>query len=101
MFMVGAVGALVAPWLAGQIADRYFSTEKFLAISHLLGGVLVWQLASVESYGSFLAFSFVYSLIYSPTLPLTNSISFRRAWRFGSILNRMAGRSGNCCQGPR
>ncbi len=76
MFMVGAVGALVAPWLAGQIADRYFSTEKFLAISHLLGGVLVWQLASVESYGSFLAFSFVYSLIYSPTLPLTNSISF-------------------------
>ena len=76
MFMVGAAGAIVAPWLAGQIADRYFATEKFLAISHLVGGVLVWRLASVESYGAFMAFSLVYSLIYSPTLSLTNSISF-------------------------
>ncbi len=76
IFMVGAVGALVAPWVAGQIADRYFSTEKFLAVSHLLGGVLVWQLAWIESYWAFLAFSLVYSIIYSPTLPLTNSISF-------------------------
>ena len=76
MFMVGAVGALVAPWIAGQIADRYFATEKFLAISHVLGGVLVWQLARLESYWAFLAFSLIYSFIYAPTLPLTNSISF-------------------------
>ncbi len=76
MFMVGGVGALVAPWLAGQIADRYFSTEKFLALSHVLGGLLVWQLAVLESYWTFLAFSLLYSLIYSPTLSLTNSISF-------------------------
>ncbi len=76
MFMVGAAGALVAPWVAGQIADRYFATEKFLAISHVAGGVLVWQLASLESYWAFLAFSLFYSLIYAPTLPLTNSISF-------------------------
>jgi nucleoside transporter len=76
MFMVGAVGALVAPWVAGQIADRYFATEKYLGISHLLGGVLVWQLATLESYWSFLLVSLVYSLIYAPTLSLTNSISF-------------------------
>jgi len=76
MFMVGGIGALVAPWLAGQIADRYFSTEKFLAVSHVLGGLLVWQLAVLESYWAFLAFSLLYSLIYSPTLSLTNSISF-------------------------
>ena len=76
MFMVGAVGAIVAPWVAGQIADRYFSTQKFLAISHLVGGVLVWQLAWLESYWSFLAFSLVYSIVYAPTLSLTNSISF-------------------------
>ena len=76
MFMVGAVGAIVAPWVAGQIADRYFSTQKFLAVSHLVGGLLVWQLAWLESYWSFLAFSLVYSIIYSPTLPLTNALSF-------------------------
>ncbi len=76
MFMVGAVGALVAPWVAGQVADRWFSTEKFLAFSHLLGAILVWQLAWLESFQAFLVFSLLYSLIYSPTLSLTNSISF-------------------------
>jgi nucleoside transporter len=76
MFAVGALGAIVAPFIAGQIADRHFATERFLGLSHLLGGVLVWQLASLESYDDFLAFSLVYSLIYSPTLSLTNSLAF-------------------------
>ncbi len=76
MFSVGAVGAIIAPFLAGQIADRHFSTQKFLGFSHLLGAVLVWQLATIESYWGFLVFSLVYSLIYSPTLSLTNSLAF-------------------------
>lgn len=76
MFAVGAVGAIVSPFIAGQIADRYFNTEKFLGISHILGGLLVWQLASIESYSGFLIFSLLYSLIYSPTLSLTNSLAF-------------------------
>jgi nucleoside transporter len=76
IFAIGAVGAIVAPFIAGQIADRYFSTEKFLAISHILGGILVWQLARIDTYYGFLVFSLLYSVIYSPTLPLTNSLSF-------------------------
>lgn len=75
IFAIGAVGALVAPFVAGQIADRYFSTERFLGISHILGGLLVWQLATLESFESFLVFSLLYSLIYMPTLPLTNSLT--------------------------
>ena len=76
MFAVGAVGAIIAPFIAGQVADRFFSTEKFLGLSHLLGGLLIWQLAAIESYWGFLTFSFVYSLLYSPTMPLTNSLAF-------------------------
>lgn len=76
LFMIGGVGAVFAPFIAGQIADRYFNTEKYLAISHIVGGLLVWQLAWIESYWMFFAFSLLYSLIYSPTLALTNSISF-------------------------
>ncbi|MCA8959498.1 MAG: MFS transporter [Planctomycetes bacterium] len=76
LFAVGAVGAIVAPFIAGQIADRYFRTEVFLGISHLIGALLVWQLATLEGYWSFLVFSLAYSLIYSPTLALTNSLAF-------------------------
>jgi nucleoside transporter len=76
MFAAGAAGALLAPFIAGQIADRYFPTERFLGISHIIGGLLIWQLANIEQYTSFLAFSFFYSVVYSPTLPLTNALAF-------------------------
>jgi len=76
MFAAGAVGAIFGPFLAGQIADRYFSTERFLGVSHLIGAILIWQLATVESFTGFLVFSLVYGLVYSPTLALTNSLAF-------------------------
>ncbi|MAF64505.1 MAG: hypothetical protein CMJ84_02435 [Planctomycetes bacterium] len=76
MFAIGAVGAIVGPFIAGQIADRYFSTEKFLAASHFVGALLIWQLATIESYNGFLLFSGLYGLVYAPTLSLTNSLAF-------------------------
>lgn len=75
-FAVGAVGAIIGPFIAGQVADRWFATERFLGISHLAGAVLVWKLASIESPGQFLTISFFYGLIYAPTLALTNSLAF-------------------------
>jgi nucleoside transporter len=89
IFAVGAIGALLAPFVAGQIADRFFATEKFLGISHLLGAVLVWQLAGIETYGGFLLFSLAYSIVYAPTLALTNSLAFHhledRDRQFGKV----------------
>jgi len=76
IFAIGAVGAIVAPFLAGQIADRWLNTEKYLGISHILGAVLIWQLASITTFWGFFWFSFAYSVIYSPTISLTNSLSF-------------------------
>jgi nucleoside transporter len=73
---VGAAGALVAPFIAGQIADRYFNTEKFLGISHLLGAVLVWTMAYVSDVKLLMVLSFFYALLYTPTLALTNSLAF-------------------------
>src|SRR6266516_1648077 len=46
---IGALGALISPFIAGQIADRYFNTEKFLAVSHIVGAVLVWLMATTGS----------------------------------------------------
>jgi len=72
----GAAGAICGPFLAGQIADRWFATERFLGLCHLIGAVLVWRLADTADYSSFLILSLVYGLVYAPTLALTNSLAF-------------------------
>ena len=38
--VAGSIGAVSAPFIAGQFADRYFSTEKFLAVLLVLGGTV-------------------------------------------------------------
>jgi len=76
MFAAGAVGAIFGPFIAGQIADRWIPTEKLLAIHHLVGAILIWQLASIENYHSFLWFSVAYGFMYAPTMALTNSLAF-------------------------
>ena len=85
----GAVGAIFGPFVAGQVADRYFDTQKFLAVSHLLGALLVWLLASTEGFGVFLGLSLLYGFVYAPTLALTNSLCFHhltdRDKQFGPI----------------
>ena len=89
LIAIGAVGALFAPFIAGQIADRWFNTERFLGISHLIGGVLVWLLASAETFSSLAVLSLLYGLVYAPTLPLTNSLAFHhlsdRDRQFGKV----------------
>ncbi len=72
----GALGAIVGPFIAGHIADRHFSTERFLGFSHIVGAVLVWRLADTADYQTFLILSVVYGMVYAPTLALTNSLAF-------------------------
>ena len=74
--LAGSVGAIFAPFIAGQIADRYFSTEKILAFLVFSGGIVKWVTASQTEYQSWLLLSILYSILYMPTLALSNSISF-------------------------
>lgn len=76
LFSIAAIGALFAPFIAGQIADRWFNTEKFLGLSHLVGAALVWKLAGVSGWWSLAAYGLLYSLIYAPTLALSNALAF-------------------------
>ncbi|MCC7293992.1 MAG: MFS transporter [Phycisphaerales bacterium] len=72
----GSVGAVCAPFVAGQLADRRFSTERVLACLLLLGGVLKWITAAQTTFAAWLGLSIVYSILYMPTLALTNSLAF-------------------------
>ena len=74
--LAGSIGAIAAPFIAGQIADRYFSTERVLAFLVSTGGIVKWYTATQTEYQSWLVLSILYSVLYMPTLALSNSITF-------------------------
>ena len=74
--LAGSIGAIASPFIAGQIADRYFSTERILAFLVTAGGIVKWITASQTDYQSWLVLSIIYSVLYMPTLALSNSITF-------------------------
>ncbi len=71
------LACIVAPFVGGQIADRYFPTQYFLAVVHLAGGVFLLVMARERSFAPMMTYMAVYALLYAPTLALTNSICFQ------------------------
>ena len=74
--LAGSIGAIASPFIAGQIADRYFNTERILAFLVTAGGIIKWVTALQTEYTAWLLLSIIYSVLYMPTLALSNSITF-------------------------
>lgn len=73
-----SLGAIIAPFIIGLIADRFFSAQKILGIIHLLGAVLMYFLAQQTDFGGFYPIILGYMILYMPTLALANSVAFRQ-----------------------
>ena len=71
-------GAIIAPFIIGLIADRYFNAERILGVLHLFGAFCMYQLANVTSFESFYPYVLAYMIGYMPTLALVNSVSFNQ-----------------------
>jgi nucleoside transporter len=76
IFATQAIACLAGLYFGGQIADRLLSTEKLLAVLHLVGGTAMFALAYQRDFWSFFIVMLIYQLAYMPTMSLTNAICF-------------------------
>jgi MFS family permease len=77
VFTVYGFGSIIGPFIFGQLADRYFATERVLAFAHFVGGLLLIWSAYVTTFWPIFLILLLYCNLYMPTMALTNSISFR------------------------
>jgi nucleoside transporter len=84
-----ALGAMIAPFFVGLMADEWFATQRLLAALHCIGGALLYFASTQIGFGAMYGVLLIYSLCYMPTMALTNSLSFRQMkdpkQDFGSI----------------
>jgi nucleoside transporter len=78
VFSTQSWGAIIAPFIIGLIADKYFNAERILGILHIIGAFLMYQMYSATDVGQFYPYVLAYMVIYMPTLALVNSVSFRQ-----------------------
>jgi len=77
-FSTQSWGAIIAPFIIGLIADRYFNAEKILGVLHLIGAGLMYFMSKSDNFAEFYPHVLGYMLVYMPTLALVNSVSFNQ-----------------------
>lgn len=76
-FSTQSWGAIIAPFIIGLIADRYFNAERILGVLHLVGAGLMYLMANTTDFAGFYPYVLGYMILYMPTLALVNSVAFR------------------------
>lgn len=75
-YLTNNIGAMVAPFLVGMIADRFFPSQKILGVLHIMGAVLLFLVSDMAAQGAIIIGLIFYNICYMPTLALVNAVSF-------------------------
>jgi len=79
IYALAWIGAMISPFFVGSISDRYFAAQKVNGVLHLLGGVILYVLSETMSIGVFYWGMLFYSILFMPTIALTNSIAMNQS----------------------
>jgi len=71
-----AIATMISPFFVGMIADRFFSAQRIMGLLHLVGAGLLFLATRVDNSTAFYWIILFYSLLYMPTIALSNSIAF-------------------------
>lgn len=78
-FSAGPIASILSPFVLGMLVDRFFPSQKVMAVMHLAGaGILMFVPGALmaENGALLIGLLFGYTLCYMPTLALTNNIAF-------------------------
>jgi nucleoside transporter len=73
-----SLGAIIAPFIIGLIADKFFSAQRILGVLHLIGAASMFYATTITNFDQFYPNILLYMIIYMPTLALVNSVSFKQ-----------------------
>lgn len=73
-----SLGAIIAPFIVGLIADKFFAAQKILGVLHLLGAGLLFYINTSTSFVDFYTLLIIYMILFMPTLALVNSIALKQ-----------------------
>ncbi|HEY6899459.1 MAG TPA: nucleoside permease [Puia sp.] len=71
-----AIATMISPFFVGLVADRYFAAQKIMGVMHLLGAILLFLATTIQNNTAFYWVILLYSLLYMPTIALSNSVAF-------------------------
>ena len=71
-YLMNNIAAILSPFFVGMIADRYFNSEKVMAVLHIAGGVVIFFATSITSAAALIGGLLLYNLCYMPTLALVS-----------------------------
>ena len=73
-----AIATMISPFFIGMVADRFFAAQRLMGVLHLMGGFLLLIASKVGNNTGFYWVILLYSLVYMPTIALSNSVAFRQ-----------------------
>ncbi|QMN68611.1 MFS transporter [Citrobacter freundii] len=78
-FSAGPIASILSPFVLGMLVDRFFASQKVMAVMHIAGAAILWfvpQALMAQNGALLIGLLFGYTLCYMPTLALTNNIAF-------------------------
>ena len=78
-FSARPIASILSPFVLGMLVDRFFASQKVMAVMHLAGAAILWfvpQALMAQNGALLIGLLFGYTLCYMPTLALTNNIAF-------------------------